>query len=75
MLDAIFGVAGRPDVPAFVYLAVQAEPWFARYQDWADKEGYLTLSVGCALLGGLKSKDRPLPSQRNRQMGARFLAL
>jgi hypothetical protein len=72
--DAVAGFYGRSDLPTIVRLSVQAEPWFERFQDWADGSGAIASSVGCSLIGGMKSRT-PLPYMRNRALGIRFLQL
>ncbi|MGQ3075349.1 MAG: caspase family protein [Ferrovibrionaceae bacterium] len=72
--DAAAGIYGPGDLQGLVQLAVKAEPWFDRFQDWADPTGAGASAVGCSLLGGMKSR-KPLPDMRNPALGIRFLKL
>ena len=71
--DAFLGIAGPPDLVEFVRLAVIAEPWFSRYEDWAQVSVSSSYVAGCALVGGLHfiSEKRRVP--RNDAVGKRFL--
>jgi len=75
MLDAYNGRQGPPDLPEFVRLAMVSEAWYPKFSALINDHGYTEDIVGCALVGGVTSRN-PLPLiPRNMQMGVRFFKM